>query len=382
MGLMEDNHLELALALQEASGAAHMFPEDRALWRYLRARKLPGRIEPVSVRLDFLTGYTSNSMAGSPTDPGASGPGSALARLNLMGRLVWPRGDWLRPALDLDFRSHGVTAQAASNLSYLEISPRPHVILGSVAPRLLLGYRFEVLLLNQDEARRFFTAHRGEVEIEARSLTAFAGVGHRTFHEDERTRMEFDGGVGAPLRLFPGLQILVAGSLRYHLAESDQYDLVGATGLLVGRIDLGGGFLGRLGISVLVDDYFDSGGEQGLLTFGTEEERIDILVKASAGFWSPITEGIRLGLVYEFSWRDSSADEVLADYDYREHRILLGLRGAFEFDPWAPNVTREPGHVGLDYGLEEGTGASLDEERIQDLLRQDEAYRQGTCGCN
>jgi hypothetical protein len=35
----------------------------------------------------------------------------------------------------------------------------------------------------------------------------------------------------------------------------------------------------------------------------------------------------------------------------------------------------------LDYGLSTRKASGLDEERIQDLLRQDEADRRGACGC-
>ncbi|MFC1655072.1 hypothetical protein ACFL2F_04630, partial [Myxococcota bacterium] len=103
----------------------------------------------------------------------------------------------------------------------------------------------------------------------------------------------------------------------------------------------------------------------------------DVLTKLSAGLWSPMWMGARLGLNYEFSYRDSTADQI-DDYDYNEHRLLMKVRWSFDLNPWAPQVVETKGRVALDYGLSEQAGTGMEEERIQDLLRQDEAARRGS----
>ena len=64
-------------------------------------------------------------------------------------------------------------------------------------------------------------------------------------------------------------------------------------------------------------------------------------------------------------------------YDYKEHRVLLGARWSLNLNPFAPREVSPEGHVPLPYGIEDG-GDGFDEDRIQDLLRQDEAARAGS----
>ena len=171
--------------------------------------------------------------------------------------------------------------------------------------------------------------------------------------------------------------MLAAFSLRYYDAVGDPYDQIGSTGLLVSRINVGAGLVVRLGVTLGVDYYHNSGGELGALAYGTDQKRFDVLTKLSAGLWSPMWMGARAGLSYEFSYRESTADE-LDDYDYNEHRLLIKIRWTIDLNPWAPQVVETKGRVALDYGLSEQAGAGLEEERIQDLLRQDEAARRGS----
>jgi hypothetical protein len=152
---------------------------------------------------------------------------------------------------------------------------------------------------------------------------------------------------------------------------------VGATGLVVSRINIGWGLVTRLGVTLGLDYYHNSGGELGVLAYGSDQQRFDVLAKLSAGLWSPAWMGARLGASYEYSYRDSTADEV-DDYDYSEHRLLFKIRWSFDLNPWAPQVVETKGRVALDYGVSEQAGAGLEEERIQDLLRQDEAARRGS----
>ncbi len=358
------------------------YPEDRQMWLFLRQAEDPGWIEPVSLRLETSFGVTSNSKAGSPTDPGTEGSYSALGRLDLFGRFVWPASRGFRPSLEAGLKGHGLVAEEARSLSYLEMSARPGVILGAGFPRVLVGYKLEYLVLNQDLEiqRRFYEGHRGEMEVEFGALTAFAGAGRRFFHENGRTRWELDGGLGGSFSFLRRVHLLAALSLRYYEAIGDPYDLVGTTAVAVGRVNLGAGFYARLGATVGLDYYLHSGGERGKVAYGSDRERFDVLTKLSAGAWSPPWQGLRFGLFYEFSWRESSvdSDNSTDDYDYKEHRLLAKVRFTFDLNPWAPDTVEPEGHLALDWGIGGRAGTGMDEERIQDLLRQDEAARRGS----
>jgi hypothetical protein len=83
-------------------------------------------------------------------------------------------------------------------------------------------------------------------------------------------------------------------------------------------------------------------------------------------------------LHYEFGWRNSTADQGSENYDYLEHRILLRIKWNFDFTPGAPRVFSEPAHVPMDFGMSDSGGSGFQDERIQDLLRQDEAARRGS----
>ena len=378
----QEDHARAYYSVVKVPDADEIYAEDQRLWLFLRGAEDPGWIEPLSFRLELAGGYTSNSKGGSPTDPGTSGADSALLRMDLFGRLVWPASRLLRPTLEAGLKGHGIAAETggARKLSYLELHARPGFIFGTKFPRIIMGYKVDYLVLNQDVEikRRFFEAHRGEIEFETGRMTYFAGAGRRIYHENGRTRFEIDGGLGGSFLLFGRARMLAAVSLRYYDAIGDAYDQMGTTGLVVSRIDVGSGLVARLGVTLGVDYYFNSGGKPGSDAFGSIQERFDVLTKLSAGLWSPSWMGARAGLTYDFAYRDSTADEKNNNYDYDEHRLLLKIRWSFDLNPWAPQVVETKGRVALDYGVGEQAGAGLEDERIQDLLRQDEAARRGS----
>ncbi len=378
MARLAGDHAEAAVIVRSVLEAEQIYPEDEGLLLYLRRREAPAWIKPLYVRLDLSGGYTSNAAAGSVTDPSETGPASALGRLDLFGRLVLPAWPSVRPVLEGFARGHGLASGEASGLSYMELFARPGVmfVLGAEYPRLLVTYDLEALFLDQKEGGPFYMGHRAEVELEFDGLTAFAGAGRRFFDEDARTRTEIDGGLGGSLGLHRRLRVLLACTLEYHLAVDDMYDQLGANGLVSLLVDLGAGFQARVGGTAGIDYYPHSEGD-----YGIDENRFEILARLSTGLWSPSWLGARLGLTYDFSWRDSNLDNASMDYDYQEHRLLVWTRWTFDLDPWAPEVVRPEGHVALDYGIGERADAGLDEERIQDLLRQEELDRRGTCGC-
>ncbi|MFH1086081.1 MAG: hypothetical protein V1772_10000, partial [Chloroflexota bacterium] len=107
------------------------------------------------------------------------------------------------------------------------------------------------------------------------------------------------------------------------------------------------------------------------------DRRLDLMIKGGFELWTAAWSGLRAGLSYEVAHRQSSVDA----YTYTDHRVLVRCRWQLHLDPWAPRTAAPPrGHVPLPHGLGAQGGAPADDERIQDLLRQEDAARRGsTC---
>lgn len=353
------------------------FPEDREALARLGSRE-PGFVPPLSLRLDVQAGGTSNVQAGSPVDPAAASgdEASAAGQLAAWARFVAPTGTWLRPALEVDGRALGYGAQAGRDLSYLLLGGRPGVLLGA-QPNVLLAYRYEGLLLAGGDRYGpgplwFYEAHRAELEASLLpSLTLFVGAGRRLFRETGRSRTEVDGGVGGGVALSEVVSLMGALTGRWHGARKAPYDLWGGSLLLSAELRLPKRWSLRAAGVVGLDSYRDSRGY--FEAAAPQTARRDVLLKLSAsGFSPPLAEGLRVGLAYEYSERFSTT----APYDYRDHRLLAKLQWTLVYDPWLPTAVADARHVPLDYGL---ASAAL-EDRIQDLLRQDEAaQRSSSC---
>jgi len=364
-------------ALLAVPRSAHLYPEDRPVWRFLQRRSDPWWLDPVTGTVEVSVGRTSNALAGAPTDPGASGTSSGLATLELRGRLAPPTSAALRPVLDLELIGNGLVEETYRELSSLRGAARLGGVFTWKERRLLLGYRAEVLLLDQ-EPSRYAVAHRAEAEVETPSgWVTFAGVGRRRYRDERRTRCEWDAGIGGPVRLLPSFPLVVGATVRLSNARSPAYDQRGGSVAVLGRFALGRGLAARLALTGSMDDYPHSGGAEGLAAFGTEERRRDLLGRLSLGVWAPPWRGLRAGLEWQFTHRNSTADNAPGfDFDYDEQRAMVRVRWVFAADPWAPRAVDVPDHVPLDWGLEDGEGPG--EEHILDVLRQDEELRRGS----
>lgn len=367
--------------LRSLGRQTEMYAEDYAFFRHLRKKHQPSWIDPLFVHVEMLGGYSSNAHAGSPTDPGSQGIASPFAKLNLLGRFVHPSCGSVRPMLEGQIKGNGFSHKDADALSYMEVSGRPGLLWNHAYPRFVLAYRTDLLLLNHPTKKYFYEGHRAELEMEASDTwTAFLGGGRRVFREAGRSRLELDGGAGMSLPLSNRAHAMMAFALRYYNAVGDAYDQVGGTGLMMIRFQMPPGLLMRLGGTFALDYFPHSGNTRGALAFGTKQKRQDFLTKLSVGMWSPRFRDIRIGMVYEFNCRNSTADATVGvdNYDYTEHRIALGLRFSGHFSPWDPAILRPKDHVPLDYGIGDHTQDNMEEERVQDLLRQDEAARRGS----
>jgi hypothetical protein len=357
-----------------------VFPEDRPVWSTLHHRLDPWWLDPLVGDLEIGIGHTSNALAGAPTDPGATGTASALADLTFRTRLAPPLTTPVRPVLDLEVVGHGLHEQAYRELSSLQGAARLGALLTRERFRLLLGFRAERLLLDQSPSQ-YSEAKRGELEIEwPGGWMAFAGGGHRDYRDGRRTRQEWDAGFGGPVRLHSGTSTVVGATIRSADARSPVHDQRGASLAAATRFGLGRGISARVAATLGWEDYPQSGGYDGLAVFGTAERRRDLTGKLTLGLWLPSWRGLRGGLEWQLARRDSTADDRPGfDFDYRESRVRLLLRWTFSKDPWAPRAVHPEDHVPLPWGI--GRGAQGEDERIIDLLRQDEDLRRGSsCG--
>jgi hypothetical protein len=288
-----------------------------------------------------------------------------------------PWGRSVKPVGELSLRGLVLTRDVVRDYSHLAIGVRPGLEIGG---KLRLQYGGQLFLLwGKDKytdagPRWYYETHRAELEwVPAPWLTLLSGVGRSFFREDPRTRTELDGTAGVVKKLWR-LSLLAALSLRGHFANHRAYDLFGGTlitsaTLPVGPLSLRARFLTSFDIYPDSAGYFNTTGES------PTKGRSDVLLKGSLEGWSRSWHGLRAGLTYDLSGRLSTMEA----YDYVDHRVLLRLRFQLTLDPWAPREAAGPrGHVALPYGLSRGD--RLEDERIQDLLRQEDAARRGsTC---
>jgi tetratricopeptide (TPR) repeat protein len=368
-------------ALAELSVAPALYREDARALARLRRELDPTWRPPFHVRAELSGGATSHASAGLPTTQARTEVGSLLSRLDLFGRISGPAGTGMRPVTELGLRGHYLERfdaeqrEAVRSGRYLEFFLRPGLVLGSGAWRSAVGYRVDVFVLNQGDAytdapQIYHEGHRAEWELETPGgLTVFAGAGRRLFRRRARSRWEVDGGAGWSTAPLGGMRLLMAVSLRRYLAEADAYSHTGGTLLAVSRWQLPGDRYLRVGAILGRDRYQDTAAALG---------GRDLLAKSSLQLWAPVRQGVQLGVVHEFTRRASSAS---VSYSYSEHRGLLKLRLVFDLDPLGPAVVGPQGRIPLPV-VGSAAGIGLDEERIRDLLQQDEAARRSSSCAN
>jgi hypothetical protein len=364
-----------------ARAAERVYPSDRAALPDLLRRVAPDVAPDVAWRLEATAGYTTNALLGSPIDPTAR-PGDAASGLLLVD--AWARfAPWLdapvRPLVEGQVKVARYFEPAVSGLSYADFGGRVGLTIGESLPRALLAYRPGLLLLDQGDRYEagpvlYYESHRGELEVEiAPWLMVFGGAGQRWFRESARTRFEVDLGLGGALPpLLPRTGILWALSGRAYRAADPAYHLFGGSALLSVQVRLPLAFLVRLSGSASVDTYPDSRGYPVFFLAGERKQREEVFGKATATLWSPTWRGLRVGLAYEFSRRDSTA----GIYDFTDHRALVRIGWSGDAFALLPGGADEPAAARIDWGVA-GAGGGL-EDRLQDLLRQDEAVQRAS----
>ena len=367
-------------AIRDARAAAALWPSDRTALSGVIRTALPDGLPELAWRLEVAGGYTSNALLGSPTDP-ASGSviegRSGIGQADLWLRFAPWLSTWVRPAVEFQTKAAGFSGSSVRGLSWLDLTGRLGVSAGKTLPRVLLAWRPEWLMLAQGDRYEggpvwYFGAHRVEAEVEvAPWLLAFAGAGRRTFREVARSRWEVDFGLGGRLPVVRPVSLLWAGTGRVYRSTSSAWNLWGVSVLLAAQGRLPLGFLAKAGLSAAVDAYPDSAGYEPW--GGHPNSRRDVLVKPGLSVWSPAWSGMRVGIQYDFSWRDST----LGAYDFRDHRVTLRVAWAGDAEVLLPGVA--PGTPAADLPWKMGASdQGLD--RVQDLLRQDEqVQRSSSC---
>jgi len=291
----------------------------------------------------------------------AATPYAGPARLYLegLGRYQYLFSD---PAGDLSYGGWGV--KPGLELEWLDVAVRA-------------AYRYDGLFIAAADAHHeaghwFFEAHRGEFEIDTSlGLMLFGGGGRRIFSTMGRTRWEIDGGIGGAAYLGKGVSLLGAVTGRRRWATTAAYNLTGGTLLGALNFPIYRGFSFKGSVSGGADWYPDSAGS---IAFHSPKDRRDIQVRGRLGVWSPsLVSSLRLGATYEPVRRFSTAEL----YDFTDHSVMLvlGWRGAA--DPWLPaGVAAGTDRFPVNYGVT-GEGGPGD-ERLQDLLRQDEEAQRGS----
>ena len=368
-------------AMAELSAARSLYREDARVLTRLRQELGTGWMAPFHWRAELSAGATSNAGSGLPVAQAGTELGSPLGKLELLGRMTGSARAGIRPVAELGVKGQYLDAFDAHRRSavrpgrYVEATVRPGLMLGSGAWRATVSYRADAFVLNRGDAygdapQVYHEGHRAELELERHGgLMVFAGAGRRLFRHRARSRWETDGGLGWSTGPVEGMHLLMALSWRRYVAQSEAYTQTGATLLAVSRWMLPGNWLLRVGATAGRDRYADTAVAAG---------GRDLLVRSSLQVWAPVWHGVQVGAVQELARRASNAS---VSYSYTEFRGFLKLRVALDYNPFGPAVVGPGGRVPLPVAGS-NTGAGLGEERIRDLLRQDEAARRGSSCAN
>jgi hypothetical protein len=279
----------------------------------------------------------------------------------------------IHPFVDIDARFSGYSEETARALSFYRQSLKPGLRWFIGSSQLETSYHFDTLVLfsgdrYSDTPIVFYAAHRAELELKVgSSLRLFAGGGQRSFREIGRTRLELDTGAAGGMQIFDNFYILGAITGRGHQAQNHAYSLLGLSALVSLEWLHDSGLSVRAGALASLDDYGES---QGF--FDADRARRDLLEKVSLSVFAPRRWDLKPGITYEYSQRYSSASQ----YSFVDHRVLLRCAWNFSWDPFVPATTTPPAHVAMEHSISDAH--ANDENRIRDMLQQDEAVQRGS----
>ena len=350
------------------------FEQDEAVLSSLAAYHLGHRPE-VQWRVELSGGYTSNALMGSPDDPALSAKeqGSSFVATDLwLGLDLLPEA-WAQIVAEGQMRAQLYGGGDAWPNSFLLFTGRLGLRKTWSSVALTLAYRPESVLFNRDDIYGeaplwLYSGHRAEAEVEfGRVLTLFGGYGHRTFRQEVRSRSELDLGVATQLPWGP-LTFLGALSGRLWLASGEAYDMRGLNAVLDVSYALPHQMRLRAGFGLGAEWYPNS---QGWFDFDGDEGRNELALRGSLAFYSPPWHEGRLMLQYRYSDRWST----LPTYAFDEHRLVLAAQWRGDASLTRPEQVVAARHEHLAWPMQ--SGGHLD-ERIQDVLRQDEELQRSS----
>ncbi|MBN2370775.1 MAG: tetratricopeptide repeat protein [Vicinamibacteria bacterium] len=372
----ENDHHTARRLLAQVGERAALLPEDRELSRELNISTRAGWSPPFRFVAELSGGGTSDAHAASPTDRPGSGASSVLARSRLDVRLRAPESAGIAPFIETSVRGHGIAADGARELSYVDLGLRAGVELcpGGVTSRL--AYRHEELWLNLDGGSRFSMADRVELDASIARFDLNVGFGRRDFHDRDRSRDEIDAAAVRSIRI-RNRPVLLAIGARSYRARRAAYHQIGVTltGALL-DLDIGRSCTAEVTAVTAFDVYPSSGGADGRLVFGTDCKRRDLSGRLSLSFWRRLTKHARIGARYDYARRWSTADQQFRHYPFTEHRGMIELRIFSAGNPWRRSVEAGSDHVPIPYAT---SASPEDADRIQETLRPDDDLASG-CG--
>lgn len=377
VAVLQDEMEEARKWVHAARASPIHYEEDQGLLQSVLQQVDPGYLPMFSGKADLAGGGTSDARAGSPVDPAQGNRviGSPLGQADLQARAVFPMLRTVRPSLEMQFRMFRLLSheQRVDEFSYMQPTLHAGLLLGDAFPRLLATFTHDALRVDagdrfQDGPLWFSEAHRGDFEIELTpTLYAFGGVGRRTYREAGRTRLEVEGGLASGTSLRNGTRLLAGLSGRFHDAINPAHDARGATVVLQAQVPMPVGFELRQSAAVSLDVFPSSKG-----FFSVEGgNRHDGLIRHTLGLWSTSLNGLRAGLDYAYSHRRSTAEA----YGFSDHRVLLHVTWAMDSDRVGKISVSGDNRVPMPYGQ---AASGVEDTRIRDLMRQDEAVKRGS----
>ncbi len=382
---------------KKAVGGVFAFPEDDVLAKQLGGALFPQWRGKYSLYYDFIAGYSARPALVSAFGENVEAQGSAFTGLTSSFRLDPLLTHPLRPIFTcqqsfLYYGDHqGPEPPSENSFFFPEFRLDLVWSLGNFKP--VTSYACGAYLLNraylhpaQDtlwfesllpkKSHWFHEYHRFEMDLAiARNLVVIGAFGKRWFNPMGRTRIENE--LTAVYRLPPLFRMETATALsgRYYPAQNNRYDITGGTLLLSMAHEAAPGWAASLNVAGSWDNYPRSSG-----FFHENHHRLDWLYLIKLGIHYEWLETIGFYGQYEFSSRKSNVSTERLDYDYKDHRFQLGIRGAFHAGVCpAPEKTENPERrITLPYSAVPGAADMMGP--VRDLLRHREELRRGsTC---
>lgn len=361
--------------LRQVRQSRALYAEDRRVLEQLSAEYEPGRQPVASGNAELALGYTSNGLAGSPVDLASpDSPGSPVSVFQAGLRVTLPAAGSIRAVLDGKLRTQRLWEEQVEELSFRHGQARAGLLVGARSP-VLVAFSEDVTQLRGGDLYDagpiwFAEAQRAEVEVELGSLLSVTGAGWRRFREQVRSRFEVDHTIGWGVVGWRGIRTVAGASLRYHDADLEAYDLVGATVMGQVRVPVYAGSAVTATVTTSADAYPRS---RAYFAGAGESARRDGQLRVRAGAWSPPLAGARLGATYEWTTRNSSATA----YDYVDHRVLGQLEWQFDTDTLGRRRLENGDQPRFEYDTL-GPGDQGSTAEIRDLMRRDESVSQGS----